>query len=154
MTDDDSGLLWGSDIPVFIKRRPRQFYNMAERGLLPVWKAGHTYVGKKADLADPAKWPQPESKPRKPRKPCPKPQPRRARTCQPSGCPYSPETTCLGARFLEMTTAPALLATNPPYGRLAEKIVRHALKLTQPKAGKVAMLLPMQWDAAQRYGAS
>jgi hypothetical protein len=36
------------------------------------------------------------------------------------------------------------IATNPPF-RLAEKFVRKALK----EAGLVAMLLPMQWDAAK-----
>ena len=36
------------------------------------------------------------------------------------------------------------ICTNPPF-RLAEKFVRHALKM----ADRVAMLLPMNWDAAK-----
>src|SRR6478736_2922430 len=31
----------------------------------------------------------------------------------------------------------------------AERIIRHALKLTEPHGGKVAMLLPMQYDCAK-----
>jgi hypothetical protein len=41
------------------------------------------------------------------------------------------------------------IATNPPYGRLAEPFVRHALTLTQESGGKVAMLLPHAWDTAK-----
>ena len=52
--------------------------------------------------------------------------------------------------FLEMTRLPAAdIASNPPYGRAAERIIRHALALTKQTAGKVAMLLPMQYDAAK-----
>lgn len=40
------------------------------------------------------------------------------------------------------------IITNPPFS-LAEKFVRHALNLTESYGGKVAMLLPMQWDAAK-----
>lgn len=40
------------------------------------------------------------------------------------------------------------IATNPPY-KLAEKFVRHALKLTEDDGGKVAMLLPHAWDTAK-----
>src|SRR6185436_17303816 len=39
------------------------------------------------------------------------------------------------------------IATNPPYGRLAEKFVRHALDL--PDRPNVAMLLPHAWDCAK-----
>jgi hypothetical protein len=52
--------------------------------------------------------------------------------------------------FLAMETSPTpWIATNPSYGRAAEPIVRHALKLTQPRAGHVAMLLPHAWDTAK-----
>lgn len=48
------------------------------------------------------------------------------------------------------------IVTNPPgYSRkkgetvsLAERFVRHALDLTKPASGKVAMLLPLAWDTA------
>ncbi|MCI0596974.1 MAG: hypothetical protein L0Z48_10615 [candidate division Zixibacteria bacterium] len=39
------------------------------------------------------------------------------------------------------------LATNPPYGKLAEKFVRHALDL--PAKVNFAFLLPHAWDAAK-----
>jgi hypothetical protein len=39
------------------------------------------------------------------------------------------------------------LATNPPYGRAAEKIVRHALDL--PAKVNLAFLLPHAWDTAK-----
>jgi hypothetical protein len=41
---------------------------------------------------------------------------------------------CAQFDFLEMTKNPYAgdTATNPPYDRLAEKIIRHALALTQP----------------------
>lgn len=43
------------------------------------------------------------------------------------------------------------IATNPPYGeqsRLAVKFIEHALDLTQPLGGKVAMLLKVGFDSA------
>jgi hypothetical protein len=40
------------------------------------------------------------------------------------------------------------IATNPPYN-IADKIVRHALALTKPNMGRVAMLLPMAFDCAK-----
>lgn len=39
--------------------------------------------------------------------------------------------------------------TNPPYGKLAEKFVRHALEITKTKKGKVAMVLRHDWDCAK-----
>jgi hypothetical protein len=52
--------------------------------------------------------------------------------------------------FLAMESLPtADLSSNPPYGRLAEKFIRHALRLTSPHAGRVAMLLPVTYDCAQ-----
>ena len=52
--------------------------------------------------------------------------------------------------FLKMTKLHGSdIATNPPYGKLAEKIIRHALALTKPAAGKVVMLLPHAWDTAK-----
>lgn len=47
---------------------------------------------------------------------------------------------------------PLTIATNPPYGnqgRMAEKFTRTALKLTEPLRGRVAMLLPVDWDAGK-----
>lgn len=48
------------------------------------------------------------------------------------------------------------VASNPPYGRqkgqaksISEQITRHALELTRAARGRVAMLLPMAWDAAK-----
>ncbi len=41
------------------------------------------------------------------------------------------------------------IATNPPYGRLAEPIIRHAIKLSRQVTGKVAMLLPHAFDTAK-----
>jgi len=42
------------------------------------------------------------------------------------------------------------IVTNPPYSNgLAEVFVRHALDLTEPVKGKVAMLLPLAWDSAK-----
>ena len=43
------------------------------------------------------------------------------------------------------------IVTNPPYGtgsRLAVKFIEHALKLTKPHGGKVAMLLKVGFDSA------
>ena len=53
--------------------------------------------------------------------------------------------------FLEDNLPRLRIATNPPYSHpLAYKIVRHALNLTAPKRGRVAMLLPHAWDAAKK----
>jgi hypothetical protein len=40
------------------------------------------------------------------------------------------------------------IATNPPYGKLAEKFVRHALDL--PDGVNCAFLLPHAWDCAKK----
>jgi hypothetical protein len=40
------------------------------------------------------------------------------------------------------------IVTNPPFS-LAEKFIRHALSLTEVNARKVAMLLPIAFDAAK-----
>jgi hypothetical protein len=50
--------------------------------------------------------------------------------------------------FLKVSLAPPHLVTNPPYS-IADKIIRHALKVTQDQNGKVAMLLPMAFDCAK-----
>jgi hypothetical protein len=43
------------------------------------------------------------------------------------------------------------IVTNPPYkDNLHEKFVRHALDLVRPNNGKVAMLLPLEFDSAKR----
>lgn len=47
---------------------------------------------------------------------------------------------------------PYIIITNPPYGkqgRLAEQFVRAAVEITQINRGRVAMLLPVDWDAAK-----
>lgn len=48
---------------------------------------------------------------------------------------------------------PLLIVTNPPYGRrglLAEAFVRHAIhNIARYTRGEVAMLLPVDWDAAK-----
>ncbi len=47
---------------------------------------------------------------------------------------------------------PFAIVTNPPYGqqgRLAEQFVRVAVEITQLNRGRVAMLLPVDWDAAK-----
>ena len=49
--------------------------------------------------------------------------------------------------FASSRTAPAII-TNPPFDR-ADEFVRHALKLTEPELGKVAMLLPISFDTAK-----
>jgi hypothetical protein len=54
--------------------------------------------------------------------------------------------------FLTMTALPAgytSVASNPPF-RLAAEFIRHALELTKPHAGKVAMLAPYAFDSAKR----
>jgi hypothetical protein len=51
--------------------------------------------------------------------------------------------------FLESNVDVDAIATNPPYGRQAEAIVRHALERTKSRGGKVAMLLPHAWDTAK-----
>jgi hypothetical protein len=40
------------------------------------------------------------------------------------------------------------ICTNPPF-KLAEKFCRHAIEMTRPYGGKVAMLLPHVFDTAQ-----
>ncbi len=53
-----------------------------------------------------------------------------------------------GEDFFAMSrTAPAII-TNPPFDQ-ADEFVRHALKLTEPELGKVAMLLPVNFDTAK-----
>ena len=47
---------------------------------------------------------------------------------------------------------PITIVTNPPYGhqgKLAERFVRLAIDITQFNHGRVAMLLPVDWDAAK-----
>ena len=56
----------------------------------------------------------------------------------------------LAARLPQAVWATRSIITNPPYSNgLAEKFVRHALALTEPVKGKVAMLLPLAWDSAK-----
>jgi hypothetical protein len=43
---------------------------------------------------------------------------------------------------------PMDLATNPPYGRQAEKVIKHAINITSSSNGRVAMLLPHAYDTA------
>lgn len=44
---------------------------------------------------------------------------------------------------------PATVVTNPPYGKDAEKFVRHALDLLYPHSGRLAVLLRSDWSAAK-----
>lgn len=52
-----------------------------------------------------------------------------------------------GYDFLDDWDVYGGIATNPPYGKLAERFVRHALDL--PDCPPVAMLLPHAWDTAK-----
>ena len=45
-------------------------------------------------------------------------------------------------------TAIQAIVTNPPFSQ-SDEFVRHALQLMEPQEGKVAMLLPLAWDAAK-----
>lgn len=63
--------------------------------------------------------------------------------------------------FLERTEMPVVqlvdgstararsIVTNPPYGDLVEKFIRHALKLTKESRGQVAMFLRNEYDAGK-----
>lgn len=54
-----------------------------------------------------------------------------------------------GKDFLECTTAGAdAIITNPPY-ILAQEFIEHALKITKPESGLVAMLLRTDYDHAK-----
>jgi hypothetical protein len=56
------------------------------------------------------------------------------------------------ASYFMPSEGPFAIITNPPYGKqgkLAEKFVRAAVEITQVNNGRVAMLLPMEWDAAK-----
>lgn len=56
-----------------------------------------------------------------------------------------------GDDFLDATYQFRDIISNPPHSHpLAVKFVRHALKLTKPHRGKVAMLLPFAWDTATK----
>jgi predicted RNA methylase len=44
---------------------------------------------------------------------------------------------------------PSAIITNPPYGDEAEQFVRHALKLTEPDRGVVAVLCRHEWSCAK-----
>jgi tRNA G10 N-methylase Trm11 len=53
-----------------------------------------------------------------------------------------------GRDFLAETRLPdgvTAIVTNPPYGRRLYEFVDHALNLTQPVGGMVAMLVNIQW---------
>lgn len=54
--------------------------------------------------------------------------------------------------FLEATELPwsavQSIVTNPPYGRQGAEFARHALKLTEPIGGMVALLARHEWDSA------
>jgi len=51
--------------------------------------------------------------------------------------------------FCDDTIIRKYVATNPPYGRQAERIARHALHVTELAEGSVALLLPHAWDTAK-----
>lgn len=44
---------------------------------------------------------------------------------------------------------PDAIITNPPYGKQAERFVRHALKLLEPENGFLAVLCRHEWDTAK-----
>jgi hypothetical protein len=50
--------------------------------------------------------------------------------------------------FLTVMAPPKDIATNPPYGKQAEKVIRHALYTTRAVNGRFAMLLPHAYDTA------
>jgi hypothetical protein len=50
--------------------------------------------------------------------------------------------------LLENLPFPGIIVTNPPFGDLAEKFIRHALELTEEHRGVVAMLLRNEYDSA------
>lgn len=50
--------------------------------------------------------------------------------------------------FLQLNVWSTDIVTNPPF-KLADEFCRHALRLTQPHRGKVAMLLPHAFDTAK-----
>lgn len=57
-----------------------------------------------------------------------------------------------GVDFLAQTRMPIgvdSIITNPPYGKLAEQFVRHAIKLAAPQNGRVYMLLRNEFDSAK-----
>ena len=60
--------------------------------------------------------------------------------CAPIDCPHYDFLT-------DHFRVPSII-TNPPF-KLADQFCRHALELTKPVLGKVAMLLPMAFDAAK-----
>lgn len=54
--------------------------------------------------------------------------------------------------FLDFNQSANNIITNPPYGnggRLAMKFIKHSLKLTSSKSGKVAMLLRADFDSGK-----
>lgn len=56
------------------------------------------------------------------------------------------------ASYFTPSEGPFMIASNPPYGkrgRLAEAFVRAALTITGIRGGRVAMLLPVDWDSAR-----
>jgi hypothetical protein len=55
-----------------------------------------------------------------------------------------------GRDFLKEDTPAKVIITNPPYkNNLAEKFVRHALRLTEERQGIVAMLMRTDWSSAK-----
>jgi hypothetical protein len=57
--------------------------------------------------------------------------------------------------FLATTTMPdgcRAIVTNPPYGDMVEKFIRHGLKLTKAKGGLVALFLRNEYDLRPRTG--
>ena len=60
-------------------------------------------------------------------------------------CPANPDFDLFDIHY----NSRAGIATNPPYGRLAEKIIRHSIELSKQVSGRVAMLLPHAYDTAR-----
>ena len=65
--------------------------------------------------------------------------------------PHGADLDFLGD-FLEVQKLPEgvrSIVTNPPYGDMVEKFIRHALKLTKPVKGQVAFFLRNEYDCGK-----
>lgn len=68
------------------------------------------------------------------------------------GCSWDFLNPVIHDSYLCPSQGPFAIITNPPYGKqgkTAEKFVRIAVEITQVNHGRVAMLLPVEWDAAK-----
>jgi hypothetical protein len=63
-------------------------------------------------------------------------------------CPANADFDFLDHRPLGFHNRRGEIATNPPYGKQAERIIKHAIDVTRTANGRVAMLLPHAYDCA------